>query len=139
RMAGEDAQAVLGPPAHRFVTRAARDEQDLPAGGTQHLPAGGEPTLTERAPRRKHRRAAQRRAVEVEDRCRGQAQPTSGSDLTIPPRSRRSASISSAIETIARADAASGCAVTTGAPASPCSRSAGSSGTVPSSGTPRSP
>src|ERR1700741_1999572 len=97
-MAGEDPQAVLGPPAHRFVTRAARDEQDLPARGTQHRPAGDEPTLTERARKRESRRTAQKRAVEVEERCRGQAQPTSGSDLTTPPRSRRSASNSPAMQ-----------------------------------------
>src|SRR5581483_8657875 len=64
-------------------------------------------------------------------------QPTSGSDLTIEPASRR-ASIDSAIATIVCATADSGCAATIGSPASPCSRSSGSSGTSPRSGTPSS-
>src|SRR5205085_7266679 len=59
----------------------------------------------------------------------GAAHPTSGSALTMPAGSRRSSSISCAIAMIAPADSASGRAETTGAPASPCSRSTGSSGT----------
>src|SRR4051812_560901 len=64
------------------------------------------------------------------------AQETSGSDLTIEPRSR--APMSSAIARSAWALSESGAAATSGSPASPHSRSNGSSGTRPSRGTPSS-
>src|SRR5207253_4414428 len=82
---------------------------------------------------------AAREAKDLLDRggIRAWHQPTSGSDLTIEPASRR-ASIASAIATIVCAVSESGWDATIGNPRSPCSRSNGSRGTWPSSGTPRS-
>ena len=55
RVAGEDLQAVLRSAPHRLVTRAARDEEELPAGRAQHLPARDDPALAERPGEREGR------------------------------------------------------------------------------------
>ena len=93
--------------------------------------------LAERARERERARAAQQRAVEVEERGGGHGRHESTvSGLRIVPW--RAATTASAIAKIARADSESGSASTTGTPRSPASRSAGSSGIVPSSETPSS-
>ena len=71
REAAQDHEAVLGCAPHRLVARAAQDEEELPARRLRELAAGDEPALAERAGERERRRAAQQRAVEIEERRRG--------------------------------------------------------------------
>ena len=70
REAAKDDKAVLGSPAHGFVARPAKDEEELPGSRLRELPAGDQPTLVERSCERECRRAAQQRSVEVEERRR---------------------------------------------------------------------
>ena len=83
--ARQDHHPVLGRSPNTLGARAARDEQQLPERGLDEVEPRDDPARTKRRRKCENRRAADQRAIEVEERSAGARHETSGNVRVNPP------------------------------------------------------